>query len=299
MLKPAMPATPPRLRAQRLSSAIGTVVDAGDLDSAGPDGPSLLRQLVIDHHVVFVRGFGRDEGRFRELATSFGTLTVHPLQRFTGREQPVAVIEDTPAHPPAEFPWHTDLTWLEVPPRFGILQALEVPPSGGDTLWASLPAAYAALSPALQALCSTLTGRHAVDASLRRTVVDRHGAELAGRFEEAHPPVRHPLVRAHPDTGAPCLFVCPMYLDRIPELHPDESAVLLSHLHDVATDPNRSLRWHWSEGDVALWDEACTLHRALGDHHPAVRRMRRCTTDGERPRPVRSAIGVPGEGGGR
>jgi taurine dioxygenase len=198
------------------------------------------------------------------------------------------VIEDTPAHPPAEFPWHTDLSWLEVPPRFGILQALEVPPSGGDTLWASLPAAYEALSPALQALCSTLTGWHAVDASLRRTVVDRHGVELARRFEEAHPPVRHPLVRAHPETDVPCLFVCPMYLERIPELRPDESDVLLSHLHDVAVDPNRSLRWHWSEGDVAIWDESCTLHRALGDHHPSVRRMRRCTTGGERPRPGRS-----------
>ena len=273
------------LRAQRLSSAIGAVVDAGDLDDAGPGGPPQLRRLVVDHHVVFIRGFGRDEGRFRELAMGFGTLTVHPLQRFTGREQPVSVIEDTPGRPPAEFPWHTDLSWLEVPPRFGILQALEMPPSGGDTLWASLPAAYEALSPALQGLCSTLTGWHGVDTSLSRTVADRHGAELAGRFAGAHPPVRHPLVRAHPDTGAPCLFVCPMYLERIPELHPAESAALLSHLHDVAVDPNRSLRWHWSEGDVAIWDESCTLHRALGDHHPAVRRMRRCTTDGgERPR---------------
>lgn len=285
--RPSLP-----LRAQRLSTAIGAVVEASALDDVGPgqDGPALLRQLVIDHHVVFIRGFGRDEGLFRELAASFGTASVHPLQRFTGREQqPVAVIEDTPAHPPAEFPWHTDLSWTEVPPRFGILQALEIPPSGGDTLWASLPAAYEALSPALQALCSSLTGWHAVDASLRRTVVARHGAELARRFEEAHPPVRHPLVRAHPDTGAPCLFVCPMYLERIAELHPDESAVLLSHLQDVTVDPDRTLRWHWTEGDVAIWDESCTLHRALGDHHPSVRRMRRCTTDGgERPRPAHS-----------
>jgi len=291
---PRRPPVP--LRAQRLSSAIGAVVDARDLADAGRDGASQLRRLVVDHHVVFVRGFGRDEGRFRELATRLGTVTVHPLQRFTGRGQPISVIEDTPAHPPAEFPWHTDLSWLEVPPRFGILQALEIPPSGGDTLWASLLAAHHALSPALQALCATFTGRHGVDASLRRTVVDRHGPELAGRFEAAHPPVRHPLVRAHPDTGAPCLFVCPMYLERIPELRPDESDVLLSHLHDVAVAPERSLRWHWSEGDVAVWDESCTLHRALGDHHPAVRRMRRCTTDGERPRP---AGGVPDEGGER
>jgi taurine dioxygenase len=87
-----------------------------------------------------------------------------------------------------------------------------------------------------------------------------------------------------------------MYLERIPELHPDESDVLLSHLHDVAVDPSRSLRWHWSEGDVAIWDESCTLHRALGDHHPSVRRMRRCTTGGERPRPGRSRSSADGGG---
>src|SRR5262245_13267913 len=110
---PARPGTPAApLRAQALSSAIGAVVDAADLDEAGQDGPSQLRRLVSDRHVVFVRGFGRDEGRFREVASSFGTLTVHPLQRFTGREQPVSVIEDTPAHPPAQIPWHTDLSWL-------------------------------------------------------------------------------------------------------------------------------------------------------------------------------------------
>lgn len=291
MISPASPSalTRPPLNARRLSTAIGAVVDATDLHEARHDGPSQLRRLVVDHHVVFIRGFGRDEERFEELARTFGALTVHPLQQFTGREQPISLIEDSSAHPPAEFPWHTDLSWLQAPPRFGILQALEIPPSGGDTLWASLPAAYEALSPTLRRFCSTLTGWHSIDASLRRTITDRHGAELASRFEAAHPPVRHPLVRVHPDTGAPCLFVCPMYSDGIAELHPDESDALLTHLHHVAVADERTLRWHWSEGDVAIWDESCTLHRALGDHHPALRRMRRCTTDGERPRPAARA----------
>ena len=172
---------------------------------------------------------------------------------------------------------------MEQPPRFGLLQALEVPACGGDTLWASLAAAHEALSPPLQELSSRLTGRHAIDATLRRTITDHHGRELADRFQAAHPPVRHPLVRAHPDTGAPCLYLNPMYLERIVELRPDESAALLSLLEGVATDPNRSLRWRWSEGDVAIWDETCTLHRALVDHHPSIRRMRRCTINGDRP----------------
>lgn len=272
--------------ARRLTAAIGALIQAEDLP-AGPDQAARLRELVVEHHVVFVTGFGADEASFTELARGFGTLSVHPLHRFTGREaQPVAQIVDSPDRPPAGFPWHTDLSWLECPPRFGILQALEIPEVGGDTLWISLPAAYEALSPALQELCSAVTGVHGIDATLRRTVVDHHGTELADRFAAGHPPVRHPLVRAHPDTGAPGLYICPMYLEHIAELHPDESAMLLSHLETVATDPNRAVRWHWSEGDLVIWDEACTLHRALADHHPSIRRMRRCTIDGDRPRPV-------------
>lgn len=126
-----------------------------------------------------------------------------------------------------------------------------------------------------------------IDASLRETIVEHHGAELAEQFEKAHPAATQPLVRAHPDTGRPCLYICPMYLERLPELRPGESDMLLAHLGDVAVDPNHTVRWYWSEGDVAIWDEACTLHRALDDHRPSVRRMRRCTTEGE---PARRAF---------
>ena len=281
--RPAQPEAQ-SIPARRLTSAIGARVEAEDLP-AGPDRAARLRELVVEHHVVFVTGFGTDEASFTELAQSFGAPSIHPLQRFTGREgPPVTQIIDSPNRPPAGFPWHTDLSWLECPPRFGLLQALEIPEVGGDTLWISLAAAYEALSPALRELCSAVTGVHGIDATLRRTVVDHHGTDLADRFAAAHPPVRHPLVRAHPDTSAPGLYICPMYLEHIAELHPDESAMLLSHLEAVATDPHRAVRWRWSEGDLVIWDEACTLHRALVDHHPSMRRMRRCTIDGDRPR---------------
>lgn len=264
---------------ERLSRSIGAVVEADDLAGAGPDGAVRLRQLVVGHHVVFIRGFGTDSERFCELARAFGDLTVHPLTRFTGRDQTLSVIEDSPRRPAAGFPWHTDLSWMAEPPRFGLLQALEIPDCGGDTLWADLTDAYDALSSPLQELCASLTGLHAIDATLRRTIVDRHGTELADRFEAAHPAVEHSLVRIHPDTGAPYLYLNPMYLERIVELRPDESEVMLSLLEDVATDPNRCLRWRWRVGDVAVWDETCTLHRALTDHHRSMRRMRRCTVN--------------------
>ena len=87
----------------------------------------------------------------------------------------------------------------------------------------------------------------------------------------------------HPDTGEPSLFLSPLYLERIAGLHAGESAILLSHLESVIEDPNLAVRWHWTEGDIAIWDESCTVHRALVDHYPAFRRMRRCTTNGDKP----------------
>lgn len=267
---------------KRLSSAIGAEVLGSDLRGAGEQGLEQLRQLVSDRQVVFIRDFGTDERPFVALSKAFGSLSVHPLHSFLGREQTVAVIADTPDRPPAGFPLHTDLSWVDAPPRFGFLQAMEIPGAGGDTIWVSQQAVLASLSPRMGSFLHRLTGEHRIDKSLRRTVADNHGEEVAEQFESAYPPTRHPLVVKHPDTGEPSLYLCPMYLDSIPELEPSESSLLLGLLNDRLTDPNFAVRWTWSEGDVAIWDEASTVHMALVDHNPEPRRMRRYTTDGER-----------------
>jgi taurine dioxygenase len=268
---------------ERLTGSIGAVVHTADL---GPGAAVQLRHLVARHGVVFVRDFGTDEARFTELAAAFGEFAVHPLHQFSGRVRTVAEIEDSAAHPPAGFPWHTDLSWMERPPRFGFLQALEIPPFGGDTMWSSLRAAHDALSPALREMCSRLDAVHAIDDTLLATVAQRHGDDIAARFQRANPSVEHPLLRAHPDTGEPLLFICPMYAQMVTGLTANESTSLLDLLAEIATDPNRTVRWRWRTGDLAIWDEATTIHRALVDHHPARRRMRRCTTVGPRVLPA-------------
>lgn len=267
-----------------LSGAIGAQVDGADLAAAGREGRTQLRSLVTHHHVVFITGFGLDEDTFVELSEEFGPRSVHPLDELLGRSRTVSVITDTADHPPAAFPLHTDLSWMTCPPRFGFLQALDIPPSGGDTIWVSLQAAFKALSPPFRSFLARLDGRHAIDATLRCTVEANHGAATAFRLEAGHTPVDHPLVRAHPDTGQPLLYLCPMYLDRIPGLTAEESDLFLGYLNRIVNDPNIAIRWRWSTGDVAIWDESSTLHQALADHAGQLRRMRRYTTAGGRPR---------------
>ncbi len=269
------------LRVRDLSGPIGSVIDGISVDDAITGRTfDTIRGLLTDRHVVFLPAQSTDEGAFEALASQFGSLTVHPLQQLLGRLQRTSIIADTPSHPPAGFPWHTDISWLREPPRFGFLQALDIPARGGDTMWCSLTGAYRSLSPSFQTLLGGLDAVHQIDPSFRDSVVRHHGGEVAGNLATLHPGIRHPLVRSHPDTGEATLFVSPLYTTHVVDVHPAESRLVLGHVDRLLDDPNLSVRWHWSEGDIAIWDESCTVHRALIDHHPLDRRMRRCTVGG-------------------
>lgn len=267
---------------QQLSGSIGAIVGNIDVRTADAAVVADLNGLIAEHKVIFLRGQDVTEHEFTRFAEQFGTLAVHPLRTLIDRPLTVSVIEDSPSRPPAGFPWHTDLSWLPAPPRIGFLHALDIPERGGDTLWASLTAAYRSLSPAIQSFIEQLDSIHAIDPSFRASVERNHGPHVAQQLDAAHQPTTHPLVRKHPETGEPSLWLSPLYVQSIVDLLPDESVMLLEHLNRVIEDPNIAVRWHWAPGDIAIWDESCTVHRALVDHHPLGRRMRRCTTEGDR-----------------
>jgi taurine dioxygenase len=168
------------------------------------------------------------------------------------------------------------------PPRIAILNARVIPEYGGDTLWASMFAAYDALSPTMQELCCGLRVRHHTD-DLFLEKVSRGREEIVEVIRREFPPVEHPLVRTHPASGRRALFLGGAFMDQIVGMHRDESDALLGFLCRHAENPNFQVRWHWHEHDLAMWDEASTNHRALSDHYPQHRMMRRCTIDGDRP----------------
>lgn len=269
---------------ERLSGAIGALVHGVDLSvPLARRDIEHLRELVAEHQVVFARDQHLDEDRHRLLASQFGPLSIHPVGQLTGTGRAVSVIDDTADRPPAGFDWHTDLSWTVEPPDLGFLSAVVIPPYGGDTLWASGRAIYERLDPDQQRLCRSLRVAHVPDDALLRTVRRHHGDDVVRRLIAAHPPIEQPLVRVHAATGRPAMWLSPLYATNIIGLDADDSRRMLHVLHRLVDEPEVQVRWRWAEGDVAIWDETSTCHRALTDHAPHRRTMRRCTTIGARP----------------
>jgi alpha-ketoglutarate-dependent taurine dioxygenase len=273
------------LRIEPLTSAIGAVVDGIDLTDRLTDGDLRgLRVAIHRHRVVFLRDQHLSLEEHRRLGERLGPLAVSPLHQLLGTARTVSTIMDDAEHPPAGFDWHSDLSWTAAPPSLGILSAVEIPSVGGDTLWASLPAALAALPAAMHTTCRELRADHAADATLLESVERHHGPEVAVRLRRANPPVSHPLVRTHPVTGEALLFLSPLYLQRLIGIERRQGDRMLRALNGLLEDPHVQVRWRWQAGDVAIWDEAATCHRALTDHYPQRRTMRRCVVQGDRPR---------------
>jgi len=273
-----------RLVVERLTTAIGAVVEGVDLglplDARTVDA---IATLLAERHVLFFRDQPLDSAGQCAFAAQFGTLAVSPLQRLIGTTRPFSIIEDTEQRPPADFDWHTDVSWSRQPPHIGVLNALVIPECGGDTLWASGTAAYESLPRSLRELTCSLRLRHRMDDSYLATVAEHHGPHVAARLAAENPAVEHPLVRVHPLTGAPALWLSRLYQREIVGVTAAESRALLGVLNDAIEDPAVQVRWRWRVGDIAMWDETSTCHRALADHFPAHRRMRRCTTEGSLP----------------
>ena len=275
------------LDVERLTGSIGAIVHGVDLsDALAERDIDDLRDVVAEHQVVFARDQHLDDEQHWTLANQFGALSLHPVSQLTGAGRAISVIDDTADRPPAGFDWHTDLSWTVEPPELGFLSAVVIPPYGGDTLWASGRAMYERLDPSRQRLCRSLRVVHRPDDALLETVRRHHGEDVARRLVAEHPPIEQPLVRLHADTGQPALWLSPLYAAKIVGLDDADSTRVLRFLHRQIRDPEVQVRWRWAPGDVAIWDETSTCHRALTDHVPQRRTVRRCTTKGRRPIPA-------------
>ena len=184
--------------------------------------------------------------------------------------------------------WHIDLTFLEEPPLGSVLYARELPPTGGDTLWANLYTAYETLSDGMKRMIDGLVGIHSAvrvygpedetDYRNRKTSMD------LDQTEEALEEVEHPVVRTHPETGRKCLFLGGgHYLRRFKDMTEAESAPLLNYLNAHAVRPEFTCRFRWEKDSIAFWDNRCTQHFALNDYAGHRRLMHRVTIDGDRP----------------
>jgi taurine dioxygenase len=149
----------------------------------------------------------------------------------------------------------------------GMLSAVVVPAVGGDTAWASMYSLYDSLSEPMRRLCESLHGVHTIEA-VRSFVARKYGEKAAASLDAEFPPRQHPLVQIHPRTGRKHLYLGGTWMPYVAELTPGESNLLLEYLSRGMDNINIQLRWRWTVGDVAIWDQRSAVHRGLSDHAP-------------------------------
>lgn len=274
------------MKIERLSPALGAIISGIDLNATlNDEAQQGLQAALVEHQVLFLRQQFLQAEQQRDLARLFGDLHIHPIYPAHERVAEVMVLDSHKQDLRDNELWHTDVTFIQTPPLGCVLSAQQVPEFGGDTLWASSTAAYAALSKPMQALLDGLSASHDIRKSFPAARFAITEADAA-RFEKAkqdHPPVSHPVVRTHPVSGKKGLFVSEGFTTHINELTEAESEALLRFLFAHATHPNFQVRWHWQAGDVAIWDNRATQHFANFDYGAAHRIMHRATVLGDKP----------------
>ncbi len=264
-----------------VTPAIGAVVGGMDDDSRldlrkplEPRTRDELHDALTRHLVLFFRDQDLSETEHLSFASEFGPPVSASIDGEDGSLLFVT-LEDSADNPPKSDRWHTDVPFVPEPPDVAVLSMRAAPPVGGDTLWCSLYAAYDAVSPVLQERLAGLDldlGLGTSAATIRDLYGQAYYDEVMARFAGA----RHPLVRVHPVSGRPALYLCGSFIRGIAGMHERESEALLGYLRSLLDDPNLQCRWHWRPFDLAVWDERCTNHRGLSDHYPSYRLIRRC-----------------------
>lgn len=269
------------IRLTPVTPRLGAEVHGADLTSVDDSQFAYLHRAFADHQVLFFRDQpALTPEQQTAFARRFGPLHQHPAAPHLEGHPEVFVIH---AHRDSKVAngngWHSDVSCDVEPPMATMLQIHKVPPSGGDTLFASMYAAYEELSAPMQKFLCSLTAHHASEHIYRGRYADR-GVDDSGRV---YPSNDHPVVRKHPVTGRPALYVNRSFTTQINGLMPAESRALLDLLLNHAERPEFQLRFSWSENDIALWDNRCLQHFAMWDYWPHERKGHRVTIKGDRP----------------
>jgi taurine dioxygenase len=267
--------------AGRIGAEIAGVHLSGDLP---PGTVAAIRQALLRYKVIFFRGQTHLDESGQE---AFGRLLGDPVRHPTvpSLEGTAYILDIDGSKGGRANSWHTDVTFVDAYPKFSVLRGVVVPSAGGDTIWANTVAAYADLPTPLQLLADQLWAIHT-------NLYDYAGArpnasaEAVRRYREVFTATvyetEHPLVHVHPETGERALILG-HFLQKIVGLSSADSAHLFSLFQDHVIRPENTVRWRWAEGDVAIWDNRATQHRAVDDYGDQPRIVRRVTIEGDVP----------------
>lgn len=273
------------MNTQKIAGALGARLTGVDLTQPiSTDLAAQLRAAWLEHGVIFLPNQPLSPTQFLAFARAFGEPIEYPFVK--GIEGFPEIIEIKKLeHERVNFGgvWHSDTTYLQVPPMGTMLLSRQIPPYGGDTMFANQVTAYEALSPTMKRMLEGLKGiSNSAKADVSKTREDRlrtDGKDEAPKDYVAH----HPVVRTHPETGAKALYVNIAHTVGIEGLTDAESAPLLQFLFEHQVKPEFTCRWTWSPDCIAFWDNRSVMHNPVNDYHGYRRVMHRITLAGTPP----------------
>lgn len=274
-----------RITITPIAGALGAEIGGVDI-AKGIDAETVaeIRSALLQHLVIFFRDQTLAPDSYMAFARAFGTPVEYPM--LPGIEGYPMITEIAKLeHERNNFGgiWHADTTYLDCPPMGSMLHALEVPPYGGDTMFANQYLAYETLSPPLRAFLDGLTGISSsakADVSKTREDMIRNAGDKATISDHV---AEHPVVRTHPETGRKLLYVNVAHTSHFKGMTEAESAPILQYLFQHQVRPEFTCRFTWRKGSLAFWDNRATQHNPINDYHGFRRVMRRITLAGERP----------------
>ena len=278
---------------QPLTSAIGAEVCGVDV-AAPLEAPVVgrLRDALLAHQVLVFRDQDLTPESHIAFARNFGSIKLPPVPTRHGGPPEINVLDQTDPRGEGADNWHADNTYIEAPPMGSLLRMVQLPGVGGDTAFASMYAAYEALSPAIRELCDGLTAVHDVTRSLAKAIARGHSAADLGEVQKQLPPVEHPVVVVHPETGRRALFVNVNSTVRILGMSEAESDMLLRFLFEHTKEPEFHVRVRWDTRTLVFLDNHCTQHYAVADYRER-RVVHRVAVEGARPKGIQRAHTSP------
>ena len=283
-----------------LAAAMGAEIAGISIPELSDDAFAEFRQALFRHKMIFVRNQRLTHGDQERLSLRFGPFAEDAYTSgVPGHPAVQPVIKEANDHSRMIFGsgWHTDSPFLPQPPSITMLRSIEVPPFGGDTIWANSALAYAALSDAYKTMIAGLKVRFSMRDVLRsahdaaeqrdnpigRLAAIDSGSVLPEPIRRKVEGSAHPMVRTHPETGDHALYVDGTYAVGIEGMSDEESRPILDFLVDFVAQPEFTCRLRWEPDMVVLWDNRACIHQAFNDYDGYRREMYRTTVMGETP----------------
>jgi taurine dioxygenase len=267
-----------------IAGALGAEISGIDLTAnISPEAFTEIRRLLVQYGVIFFRDQDISHAQQKRIAEYFGPLQTHPAYATVADFPEITVLESTRDKPTKIEAWHSDMTFRKHPPLGTLLRSKIIPAKGGDTMWACMATAYNGLSQSMQNMLEGLVAIHDFRHGFKESIAEPGGAERLANAIAENPPVEHPVIRVHPESGRKVIFVNSLFTTQIVGIPKAESAAILEFLYQHVTTIEYTCRFNWQPNCLAIWDNRSTQHKPVNDYFPAHRQLERITIDGDKP----------------